>query len=395
MTDPAHRNRLGEEKTTEEEARHSTAAGQWSSEELTDLGNRLVRDLGHLADSEFPADQQDLVLRQVEAGLQRAQTLAWRAVASGDFEAPRRALDMLLGLQPFADAHAPELSRPEQAALALQSALEAFYTADEALAKERNRVRLADTRRSAGERDVLRVLAASEEPLRRGEVHNRLDPKQRPTPARISQILTDLFDDGLLRRIPGPAQGNRQTSFYELSGRGQALVERLGLDLSAPQEAAHDVEEVSAERSAEQALRRAMAQIAHGLIDDRLDWKWRSVAAGLLASLAPEHSSEAARHQLEHWLRSKFPHDTITKTYLENIKNTYQLRLLARERELQRPEERQELLLDLMTMIHRILDAPASREDSPGVDALRGEGGYEQSSREPGGPEGTRSARES
>ncbi|HEV2856186.1 MAG TPA: hypothetical protein VHC97_25580 [Thermoanaerobaculia bacterium] len=190
------------------------------------LADQLLRELENLEQEGESAEEPELY----RAYLDYAQALAWEGVARGDLGAPRRILDHILAVQPLVATYEPAGGRPvERAALEVGGLIRSLYTACEAVADKQVEVRLSD-RRSATEREVLRVLAASQdEYLRRVDVYERLDPKRRPTPARVGQILAELHHDELLKRIHGRAQGNPNASFYALSPRGIEVCRDLGL----------------------------------------------------------------------------------------------------------------------------------------------------------------------
>ena len=87
-----------------------------------------------------------------------------------------------------------------------------------------------DVGRPASEREVLRVLWASEDHLVRSQIHKRMPLARRPTLGRVGQILAALHRDKLLRRVAGKAQGARRAGFYGLSARGRRLCKRLGFE---------------------------------------------------------------------------------------------------------------------------------------------------------------------
>jgi hypothetical protein len=201
------------------------AARRWPSDDPAELAAQLGRQLRRL---DTPSEDDDLedVLRLATAYLKHAQALAWRGVGRGDLDAPRALLDALLIAHPFLDAHLPELDLAARAAVEIHATFQSFYVAAEALEELRTRVRLTDRRRAKVERAVMDVLAASpDRHLRRGEVHERLSVagEEKPTVARVGQILARLYHEGLLVRLLTTAQGNPETAFYALSGLGRKL----------------------------------------------------------------------------------------------------------------------------------------------------------------------------
>jgi hypothetical protein len=198
------------------------------SDDLGELRRQLLRELEGIHREGDSWNERSLF----RAYLQHAQALAWQGVANGDLNAPRDVLDHLLPAQPFADSHLPAApGLAVEAALEVHQALRSLYLAHQALEQARTRARLADRDRSRTEREILRVLFENRGAyLRRGAVRTRMDAAQRPTPARVGQILVDLHEEGLVLRTHGRAQGSPSAAFYALSPRGFELCRSLGLD---------------------------------------------------------------------------------------------------------------------------------------------------------------------
>ncbi|HTQ78963.1 MAG TPA: hypothetical protein VMM92_03120 [Thermoanaerobaculia bacterium] len=193
------------------------------SDNLEELRSQLERELTRLGevDSAEP--------RLFQAYLQHAQVLAWRGVADGHMGAPGKVLECLRVAQPFIDRHMPALPPAAVAAMEAYLLTQSLALAAEALATRRAEDRISDSR-SKSERAILQVLAENRETfLRRGEIHGKLDPEDRPTGPRVGQILAELHEEGIVLRVHGRAQGNPNSAFYALSPRGVELCRNLGL----------------------------------------------------------------------------------------------------------------------------------------------------------------------
>lgn len=189
------------------------------------LTRQLVRELERLAD-----DGDDTEPQAYRAYLGYALSGVWRRVARGDILAPQQLLERLKRVRSFIDRHLPTLSAAPAAAAELLAALHSLDLATESLAEIGVEERLADRQRSATERKILHILAESGDFLRRGEVHERMRREVRPSSARVSQILSDLYEENLLLRYQRPARGGRSVPFYALAPRGRELCGRLKLD---------------------------------------------------------------------------------------------------------------------------------------------------------------------
>ncbi len=208
------------------------------SDQINELRDQLLRELQQF-DKEGGSKEPELF----RAYLQHAQVLAWRGVADGRMEAPREILEALRAAESFVYLHLA--TQPDPAAAAAQEVhftLGALYLAGEALEKRRVEDRLADER-SQTEREILRVLFENRgKYLRRGTIHEKLNLPNKPTPARVGQILVELDSEGLLLHIHGRAQGNPNAAFYALSGRGIEVCRSLGLGEEVPTMA--DIEQI-------------------------------------------------------------------------------------------------------------------------------------------------------
>lgn len=311
---PAHR-----EAEDAETPRSERPTRRWPSDDPVELAAQLRRQLHRL---EAPGEQEDSddALRLATAYLKHAQTVAWRGVGGGDFDAPRDHLDSLLTVHPFLDAHLPELSPPARAAVEIYATFESFYVATAALEELRTRARLADRSRSAAERAVLRVLAANpDRHLRRGQVHERLDldDEERPTVVRVGQILARLYHEGLLVRLQSSAQGNPDTAFYALSGVGRETAESLDLVQPGPHT---ELPQDNAQQAQWVAQLDELAAIVANPSSAPPD---RSVAAGMLAHI-PRSSGVSAEQLSESLDRAGV--DPVAKA---KIRRTYQANLVA------------------------------------------------------------------
>lgn len=249
------------------------------STELPVLIDQLQRELETLEKDGEQAPEPHLY----RAYLHYAYSLAWEGVSRGELEAPRRILDGLLEVQWFADRHEPEdLEWVEKAALELDFTIQSLYRACDAVEDRQVEVRL-ERRQSENDRQVLKVLAETwDRYLRRIDVYERLDPAARPTLARVGQILAELHQDGLLKRVFQRAQGSSQASFYALAPKGIDVCRKLGL---VPEARLAAIEKGEPEAEAEVEPAGVPADIlafAHASLGPHQ--RWRRVAVGSLAS---------------------------------------------------------------------------------------------------------------
>lgn len=172
---------------------------------------------------ERPSADPTLALRQLaEAGerwriyLRALQAETWAAVGRREYERVtlvREGLEELLG-------HADQ---PERST-AITAWIEELLLAEAAL---RHPEAEKKVRQGGWEAEILRVLAGASEPLRQGEVHEKLPVEKRPTPSLVYQILESLRGAGLVIRTFAPAPGGAEVAHYQLYGPGVALSEEL------------------------------------------------------------------------------------------------------------------------------------------------------------------------
>lgn len=297
-----------------------------------ELADQLRRELHHLEDADEESEATGAAGRLARAYLEQAQALAWQGATRGDLEAPRRVLDALRPLEGWTDTRGLEsLSTSTRVALELKSTVQFLYVADETLDEDRATVRLKDPDLSATEQAILEVLAAHEDSyLRRGQVYDLLSEDHRPTPARVGQVLAELFHDGFLLRRTAQAQGNPQTAYYRLSPRGGALCEELSpLDEQvSPSSVLQDSNprEEDVRSTAARMLQLAVAS----LLDTELPWDWRWIAAGTLGNYPLRQSPDLLLETLGRWLRH-YPKDESSIKLIESISKTlrYNLKLLT------------------------------------------------------------------
>lgn len=260
-----------------------SSARRQPSDDLVELQAQLRRELSRL--EEGGLEESELF----RAYVQHAQVLAWRGVADGHMDAPKAALECLRAAQPFIDRQLPDLAPAAMAATEIHILLQSLSLAAEALAKRRAEDRVSADR-SATDRTILQVLAASRGTfLRRGEIHERLNPEDRPTAPRVGQILVELHEEGVVLRIHGRAQGNPNAAFYALSPRGVELCRDLGLIMESA-----DREPVPA-APAPGLLDQAMST----LVDPAVPASVRSILAGLIGNLSP---NPEIRNRLQYWI---------------------------------------------------------------------------------------------
>lgn len=99
-----------------------------------------------------------------------------------------------------------------------------------AMGKEKKKKRLPEPRfRTQNEREIMRVLwSHQEQSLVRSQVRAKmaLPPRERPTTARIGQVLKALAEHGYVDVEPDRFQGNRRAAFYSLNEEGLAVCRR-------------------------------------------------------------------------------------------------------------------------------------------------------------------------
>jgi hypothetical protein len=291
------------------------------SDHLEELQGQLLRELSRLEESR--PEEPELF----RAYVQHTQVLAWRGVADGHMRAPGEALECLRAAQPFIERHMPDLKPAAAAAAEIYIVSQSLSLAAEALAARRVEDRVSDSR-SETERAILQVLANSRETfLRRGEIYERLSENKRPTPPRVGQILAELHEENAVLRINGRAQGNPNAAFYALSPWGVELCRNLGL-IGGEMEINRSQPKVNFEVSREhpeieqdQAFKLRPAapplldQALSTLVDINVPRDWRSILAGLIGNLEPNHE---IRTRLQYWA-GRSPSDQATKDLIHTI----------------------------------------------------------------------------
>jgi len=194
------------------------------------LGRQLVHELDRLA----RAAEGSKALREpflYQVYLEKILIEAWVMVADGDLQGPRAFLRQLAAaediIKPF--LRGLDLEHPHvEAAREVYGVIQALEAAERSLKIRRSKISQVKRRRSETECEVLRVLSESDERyLRRGEIYESMSPQ--PTRGRVSQILADLYGEGVVKRVQAPAQGSRETSFFALTERGRDLVREFGI----------------------------------------------------------------------------------------------------------------------------------------------------------------------
>jgi DNA-binding transcriptional ArsR family regulator len=289
------------------------------SDDPAELRDQLLRELSRLDE---PRPEEPELFR---AYVQHAQVLAWQGVADGWMDAPHEALSCLEAAQPFVDRNRPDLAPPAAAAVEIEVVRRSLYLALEALEARKAEDRLADER-SATERAVLQVLAENRGPyLRRGMIYEKLTlPEKGLTPARVGQILVELYEEGLLLRENGRAQGNPNAAFYALSPRGLELCRNLELVPETLTSDARNLKEGKGERSQEKegqvsTLPHLLDQALSTLFDPCVPAHSRGILAGLIANLDP---TPAIRSRLQYWLAMS-PRDATTQNLLRSISTSW------------------------------------------------------------------------
>jgi hypothetical protein len=157
----------------------------------------------------------------------------WDAVASGAFSEVGAWSERLAGVaMAFIDRNCDTRARATLVAVTeLRQTLRLLEQADESLASRGLEQQLADSTRTPAAREVMRVLASAQSSyLKRGDIHQRMQlPKGAITAARVSQILAEFDDEGLLQRRHARVQGHEAAAHYALSPAGRDLCNRLGL----------------------------------------------------------------------------------------------------------------------------------------------------------------------
>jgi len=164
------------------------------------------------------------LLRQGEDHLENVVRFSWLLVWSGDARGAEKALE---GLS-FDLESGDLLGEAAEGLLALEVRLVAFrrflQLGVDTLQKLQHQVELVTRPFGDHEKAVLAVLeGAGRKVLRRGEIHDRLLGGKKPSPVRVGQILARFSEQGLLLRFQQRAQGNPETTFFQLSATGKKV----------------------------------------------------------------------------------------------------------------------------------------------------------------------------
>jgi len=202
--------------------------GRRPSTDPSTLMRQLDRELDKLSQREA-ADTENLYRAYLDAAFAQL----WDAIATGAFGEIRGWVDRLAGLvTAFIDRNRGTGAPATLAAIVeLRQALRLLEHADESLTRRGLEQELADSTRTPAAREVIRVLASEpDEYLKRGDIHSRMRlPDGVITAARVSQILAEFDDEGLLQRTHARVQGHEAAAHYKLSPAGRDLCSRLGL----------------------------------------------------------------------------------------------------------------------------------------------------------------------
>lgn len=154
---------------------------------------------------------------------------------SGEPDVAAQYLEMMEPALPHIRAVLAPLSKEPSADAARYAymVVQALQVADRALRSARIEVELASLS-SETKRDVLQILftEGAKRHLSRDDIHKRLTShgKQPRSPARIGQILVELYALHLVTRVELARQGNSRTAHYHLTPTGRQLCARLFRD---------------------------------------------------------------------------------------------------------------------------------------------------------------------
>jgi hypothetical protein len=209
--------------------RTAESLGTRPSTDPSRLVRQLDRELRRLSRRDGDANKNNLYRAYLDAVFARV----WDAVATGAFGEIGAWVERLAGVATaFIDRNRTVRARAILTAVSeLRQALRLLEHGDESLAQRGLEQQLADSTRTPAAREVMRVLAFEPNTyLKRGDIHNRMRlPDGVITAARVSQILAEFDDEGLLQRRHARVQGHEAAAHYALSSAGRELCSRLGL----------------------------------------------------------------------------------------------------------------------------------------------------------------------
>lgn len=173
----------------------------------------------------------------VQAYLEEVVLHIFRALGRGNPEALEQALEVLRPVEAFAARHLPTEYEPKaRAGIKAYEWMEALRTIQEALAQpaleRQNRQHSKRQLETPAYREVLEILRAHpEQALQKSSISSKM--KSGVSESRVSQILSQLCQQGFVQRIQRPARGG-MVPFYSLSPSGHAMCEQEGVSPSMP-----------------------------------------------------------------------------------------------------------------------------------------------------------------
>ena len=201
-----------------------TTRRQRPSRDLATLSSQLRQAL-----RELQSDDDGPGARDYRRFVRRAMAQAWRAAITGETGVMAEVIEIFREARPMVDDALPLLEPRAGAAVEMQQMLAVLYLGEGELRKVKLENRLTDRGRHPTERGVLEVMVTAERALRQKEVYERMPASARPSPARVGQILRELFRDRYLQKQLGRARGRSEVAHYHLSPRGRDLCSALGI----------------------------------------------------------------------------------------------------------------------------------------------------------------------